>query len=113
MHGAKQMSTVSNKTQEWNYDGTYVKDQPATHFQVDLKLTDPLSGPSKQCQKCGQRQATQVWIGEGGTLAFVHGQYQLWCDLCVVQVQLEYARESAKRIPELEKKLEELSKLEG
>jgi hypothetical protein len=60
------------------------------------------------CQNCGKRPATENWVGEGGTLAYVHGHYQRWCERCCIEAQLDNARKAAERIPELEKRLEEL-----
>lgn len=57
------------------------------------------------CANCQQRQATLNWVGEGGTLGFVHGMYQRWCEVCATTAQLKYAREQAAMIPALELKL--------
>ncbi len=52
------------------------------------------------CQKCGQRPGTECWCAD--TLALVHGMSAMWCKRCVLETQLEHARESAASIPELE-----------
>jgi hypothetical protein len=60
---------------------------------------------SDLCQHCRRRPSTTKWVGNGGALDLVHGFYQLWCDFCATTAQLEYAREAAARVPELEAKL--------
>ncbi len=72
-----------------------------------------LPQPSGDCRNCGQRPATELWIGDGGSLAFVHGHYQPWCKPCTLQVQLDHARKRAKAIPELERELAVLIVVEG
>ncbi len=65
----------------------------------------PLPEPSGECSNCHQRPATVFWTGEGGSLAFVHGCYESWCKPCTLKAQLDYARERAAAIPELEREL--------
>lgn len=65
----------------------------------------PSVKPETLCPKCEQRPGTEIWVGEGGTLAYVHGFHAYWCKPCVVTEQLAYARKSAARIPELESEL--------
>lgn len=67
--------------------------------------TDLITGP---CQKCNLRKATTAWCE--GSVAFVHGSYQAWCEQCCVEEQLEHAKKMAASIPELERKLEQLKK---
>lgn len=57
------------------------------------------------CQNCHQREGTQIWVGEGGTLAFTHGMSQRWCSRCVLETQLNHARMLAAQIPDLERRL--------
>lgn len=64
------------------------------------------------CQNCGQREGTENWVGEGGTMAFIHGMHQCWCKICCCEAQLEYARKLAATIPELEVKLAALKEKE-
>ena len=61
-----------------------------------------------ECQNCHKRPGTLSWVGEGGSLAMVHGMSVLWCEFCVLSAQIKYAKDLAKGIPELEKKLREL-----
>ena len=60
------------------------------------------------CENCGEREATSWWIGHGSLMDFAHGAGEPWCEQCIVEAQLEYARMQAERIPELERKLAEL-----
>lgn len=60
------------------------------------------------CQNCNKRPATTNWVGEGGTMAYVHGMYQRWCDYCATKEQLKYCKKMARAIPRLEKKFKKL-----
>ena len=64
------------------------------------------------CQHCNQRPATEWWVGEGGIMAWTHGQRSAWCKVCVVTEQLRYAREIADGIPTLEARLRNLTESE-
>ena len=66
-----------------------------------------------KCQKCGERPGTENWVGEGGTLAFVHGLVALWCKVCVLEAQLKYAKDRASQIPNIEKQLLEAKNKEN
>ena len=57
---------------------------------------------AEMCQNCGAREATENWVCEGGTLAYMHGAYWRWCRLCVLRAQLAHAEVMAESIPELE-----------
>lgn len=56
------------------------------------------------CANCGKRPGTIRW---GDTLSLTHGFMVMWCDVCAYTTQLDHARERAKEIPELERKLAE------
>ena len=58
------------------------------------------------CCKCDSREGTEVWCE--GSIAYVHGMYQNWCKICVVETQLAYAKERAAAIPELVSELRRL-----
>ena len=73
-----------------------------TYIEIPMR---PLPKPSGTCSNCHERPATEFWVGEGGSLAYVHGQYESWCKPCVLQAQLDYAKERAGAIPDLERKL--------
>jgi len=60
------------------------------------------------CANCNNREGTICWIGDGGALAYVHGMYSMWCELCATIANLDYAKKQANLIPELEKKIKEL-----
>lgn len=55
-----------------------------------------------KCEKCGEHEGTQTWIGESAGLARIHGWGQPRCDCCCLEAQLEHAREMAAKIPDLE-----------
>lgn len=57
------------------------------------------------CANCLKRLGTQKWVGDGGAAAFVHGWYVMWCEVCVLEAQLVYAKERAAAIPLLEAEL--------
>jgi hypothetical protein len=61
-----------------------------------------VSSPAVLCARCRRRPPTQLWVGEGGAMSFIHGGGQHWCGVCVAQVQLDYARAQAAAIPERE-----------
>jgi len=65
----------------------------------------------KKCQKCGNREGTEIWC-ESGAFGWAHGMGQHWCKICVLEEQLEFARKAVERIPEMTKRLEELKKVE-
>ena len=65
------------------------------------------------CENCGIRPGTVQWVGEGGMLAVTHGWYSMWCERCVLEAQLAYARRRAAEIPELTKKLAALAPNDG
>jgi hypothetical protein len=93
-------------------------DQAMTDWREDVKAhyidmsAQPLPKPSGECVNCHQRPATQFWVGEGGALAYVRGHYESWCEPCVLQAQLDYAKERAEAIPGLERELAELDTTE-
>lgn len=77
-----------------------------------ITVADPPE-EKRVCQKCGQREGTENWTGEGGTLAYVHGMYQKWCKICCIEEQLRYARERMESIPKLIKELNDLLEQES
>jgi hypothetical protein len=58
----------------------------------------------KVCANCGKRPGTEIWA-PGGTVAYVHGIYSMWCPICVMEAQLKHAYEQKDLIPGLEAKL--------
>lgn len=57
------------------------------------------------CDNCNEHKGTMKWTGDGGILALTHGRWVWWCNCCAVKAQLEYARERADAIPDLEEEL--------
>lgn len=55
------------------------------------------------CRKCETRPAT-VWM-QVGMIDVFHGGAQPWCEICVLEAQLDAARDAATCIPEIEAKL--------
>lgn len=69
-------------------------------------IFDPqFAAPPEGCQNCGRKVPTKAFA-EGGVMAMVHGLSVQWCQVCILTRQLEFARERAAAIPELEKMLE-------
>lgn len=64
--------------------------------------------PEGRCQRCGKPDDQLIkWVGDGGIMALTHGHYSMWCQICAVGTQLQYARERAASIPVLEERLKE------
>src|SRR3972149_3983851 len=59
------------------------------------------------CAKCGKHRASVFWLGNQGLMEYTHGGHaEFWCECCAVKAQLKYARDQARRVRVLEKKLE-------
>lgn len=58
------------------------------------------------CQRCHERPGTFRWIGYGGALDYVHGNYEMWCLACVLRLQIKHAEERSAALPELRAQLE-------
>jgi hypothetical protein len=54
-----------------------------------------------KCQNCGKNKKVSPWVGKGGMMDYVHGNFSFWCDRCQTKAQLKYVIESAVRIPSL------------
>ncbi len=63
--------------------------------------TDPTG---QVCDKCKERPATQAW---GDLMTVNHGGGEWRCDICALTEQLEFARQRAAVIPDLEARLKE------
>lgn len=72
-----------------------------------------LDGPpvGLTCLNCKKRPASK-WFSDNPSMAVRTGIASPWCERCVIEKQLEYAREHAAEIPKLEDKLLELDGLE-
>jgi hypothetical protein len=77
---------------------------PRTHEE----LCEMVSLKNKTCSKCKTGKATTWWTGDEGVMGFIHGMGVPYCDRCVTEEQLEYARKIAATIPTLEAKLKSL-----
>lgn len=60
------------------------------------------------CQNCGLRPPTNRYSETGGALAFNHGFFAWWCEECILERQIAYAKERAMALPGLEKRLKDL-----
>lgn len=58
------------------------------------------------CSLCKKHKAIMIWTDS--TLALTHGLYGYACDCCAIRAQLKHAKEMAKNIPKLQKKLTKL-----
>jgi len=54
------------------------------------------------CANCNKHQGTEIWVGNGGIMAYSHGMYVYWCRCCVLDANLKYAKRQAKLIPAME-----------
>lgn len=79
-------------------DETTERSDPMAESRAPAALHPP-------CANCQQRLGTEIWAGDGGLMGYIHGAYAMWCEVCVVESQLEHARIVAATIPELEQKL--------
>lgn len=68
-------------------------------------MSDPVTF---QCANCGKRPGTIAWVGNGGALAYSHGMYQMWCELCTVEADIEYVLKQVERLPGLQERREQL-----
>lgn len=72
-------------------------------------MTDPYAVPEGAiCTNCKVRPATLRWVGDGGVMALTHGGSTVWCELCVVRAQADYAAEGVRRLETLNRRLAEL-----
>ena len=91
---------ATNKKEKVEYDRA-VKKAQEDHKREEEALK------KQTCFKCGKHKASLRWVGDGGFMAFSHGMWQPCCDCCAAQMVLDYAKERASKIPELEKELTE------
>lgn len=67
----------------------------------------------RACANCQEREAVVNWLGTGGPLAYIHGHYEIWCEVCVLEEQLKFAETQAMKIHKLRKDLIEAKKEAG
>lgn len=73
-----------------------------------MSANPPGSAP-QECVRCHRVAPLQIWVGEGGIMGYVHGAYQMWCERCIVEAQLEHALRADEGIPTLKARLKELA----
>lgn len=76
-------------------------------------VDDVFERPHGPCQNCGDREATETFVEEGGVMAWNHGAFAYWCMLCVLKKQLEHAEERAREVPRLRREIQEFLDEEG
>lgn len=65
------------------------------------------------CVNCNILRGTERWVGEYDSVTVARtGWHQMWCKRCVVVAQLDHAKQRAAAIPELERQLAALERLE-
>lgn len=72
--------------------------------KLDTSAMDGWEIPAgAKCSRCGSRDASVRFSESLSAMDMAHGMYgDPWCRVCVAERQLEYARERAAEIPELE-----------
>ncbi len=77
------------------------------HIQTAMYAPDML----RMCPHCGKRPGTHDFAQD--VTAFAHGWSEKWCEICVLEVQIEYARQAAGRLSDLESRLRLLRQQEA
>lgn len=98
---------------EDNWRNSWVEQTARDAAKQVIEITDSILesrtiGENDICQKCETRKATELWVGAGSTLDYVHGNFQKWCKRCCLEEQLKYHKEAVERISGIEKELKEL-----
>ena len=57
------------------------------------------------CGNCQKHNAIYKWVGDGNVMDYIHGNYVVWCKCCCLKAQLKDAREKAKQVIPLARKL--------
>lgn len=81
--------------------------------QIDNRPEIISSTPAQPmtCQNCGKRPSTQNFATDA--TAFAHGWVQRWCDICALEAQIKHAKERARKLPGMERKLARLKAREA
>ena len=90
--------------------------QYGTSKKIVTVIPEPLESDcttGELCSNCNIRPGTETWVGNGGTLAVVHGCYTRWCKRCCLVAQIAFANESAERLPGLKRQLAEIDAAES
>ena len=53
-------------------------------------MVEVIEEPHGPCENCRAREATVLWVGDGGVLGWVHGAYECWCSICALEKQLAH-----------------------
>lgn len=69
-------------------------------------MFDMKPDPGQLCENCGTHPGTVCYVGDGGTMGFIHGAFAWWCKCCTLKAQIKHCEEAAERLPELRKELE-------
>lgn len=64
--------------------------------------------PGLVCVRCKERLATHRYSEWGSPLDFTYGNFQWWCEHCVVDRSIEYVTQQTARLPDLIKRRMEL-----
>ena len=61
-----------------------------------------------KCTNCKKHKGTQVWVGWGGVMGWAHGNYQMWCKVCVLNERIKHINEMNKELPKLKRELSKI-----
>jgi hypothetical protein len=65
--------------------------------------------PPELCERCQKRPATETW---GDAFVVAHGGGLRWCLPCCLETQIAHAEERAEALPEMRRRLAELTTTE-
>ena len=67
-----------------------------------------------KCENCGEREATEKWLGHGSTMDLIHGNYSNYCKVCCLKYQIKYNERQFRELPlKIDAWKVELQSLEG
>ncbi len=61
-----------------------------------------------KCNNCKKHKGTEIWIGDGGMMGYVHGAYSNWCKCCTLKAQIRHIKKISKNLEKLAKELAEV-----
>lgn len=100
---------MSDKNSRWSpATSTSGSSELQIAYNVPSAELPGLEEPSGICSNCEARPATEIWVGEGGSLALSHGLYSHWCKRCCLVAQIEYANGIIERLPNAKRQLAEI-----
>jgi len=55
----------------------------------------------KLCENCGEREGVDNWVGTASEMEIATGRVKpvKWCRICVLEAQIEHAKEGASHLP--------------